>query len=568
MTTADIDTPAVKLVREAFSHAGVDLLDLSVREYPDETIFVVIVEEEDVGVAAVVGNSADETLAAAGFKAFVTVRRAEPAQARLRPSSTEGVHDDRATDLVRLIAARSRTSEVQPSLHYVRDVAANISAATAARHHLIFGRRGAGKTALMVEARRVVADDGHLTIWQNLQTLRHESVGRIYYTIVERVCDVIAVFYRDSRLTPRVSVLAAELQTRLARALVEDDVSEQDARRLVPEVQRLIQRFLESAGTRLYIFLDDFYFLARAEQPQLLDLLHGSVRDADAWLKVASIRHLTRWFQSDPPTGLQTGHDAALLDLDVTLQDPRRAKEFLETVLSNYARHAGVRRLSHLFAGGALDRLLLASGAVPRDYLTLGAGALARAQARSSARLVGTQDVNQAAGDAAQAKIQELEEDLAADHGSAASTLEALALLKVFCLEEKRSTYFRVDLRDKDSRPEQYGALTSLLEVRLAHLIDPSVSDQRRAGERAEVFMLDLSQFAGARLKQGIRVLDLERGLIVTKRTTEKNSTRVGRTPRQLVSIYRAAPLLDLAIFSGLSNGSRGDPAQISLLDS
>jgi hypothetical protein len=95
MTTADIDTPAVKLVREAFSHAGVDLLDLSVREYPDETIFVVIVEEEDVGVAAVVGNSADETLAAAGFKAFVTVRRAEPAQAR-PPHGTISSLDDAA----------------------------------------------------------------------------------------------------------------------------------------------------------------------------------------------------------------------------------------------------------------------------------------------------------------------------------------------------------------------------------------------------------------------------------------------------------------------------------------
>jgi hypothetical protein len=565
MSTRVTDSPAARIVVEAFADARIEVLEISAREYPDELIFVVIVAESDVNDAAVVGNATDERLGEAGFNAFVTVRRRENRQVRTLPSVADGVHDPRAADLVRLIAARSRTSEVQPSLHYVRDVAANISAATAPRHHLIFGRRGAGKTALMVEARRVVTEDANLSLWLNLHTLRHESVGRLYFTCVDRICDVIAVHFRDARSTPRVAVLASQLQDRLTRALGEDSISETDARQLIPKVQQLLQRFLGSAGKRLYIFLDDFYFLPRDLQPRLLDMLHGSIRDADAWLKVASIRHLTRWFQSHPPVGLQTGHDAALLDLDVSLQDPSRAKEFLEKVLVNYARHVGVRRLSHLFAGGALDRLLLASGAVPRDYLTLGAGALTRARVRSNARLVGTQDVNQAAGDAAQAKIQELEEDLAADERSAGMTLAALAALERFCLEQQRSTYFRVDLRDKDSRPEEYSALTSLLEVRLAHLIDPSVSDPRRAGERAEVFMLDLSQFAGARLKQGIRVLDLERGTVVTKRTAEKESTRAGRTPRQLIGIYRSAPLLDLCIFADAIQGGQ-NPAQASPL--
>ncbi len=540
---------AARLVHEAFDAAGIEILDLSVREYPEETIFVVIVDPEEVADAAAIGNAVDEQLADAGFDGFVTVRRSEKTERRPVKPLGKGVHDPLATKLVRLIAARSRTSEAQPSLYYVRDVAANISAATAPRHHLIFGRRGAGKTALMVEARRIVTEEDHLSLWLNLQTLRHESIGRIFYTYVDRLCDVIRVHYKDRGSAPQVAVVATQLQERVSRELVDGSVSDEAARRLLPEVQRLLQRFLSSAATRLYIFLDDFYFLPRDQQPHLLDMLHGSVRDTDAWLKVASIRHLTRWFQSAPPIGLQTGHDAGILDLDVTLQEPLRAKQFLEDVLSSYARHTGLKRLSQLFSRGALDRLVLASGAVPRDYLTLGASALTRAQGRSNARLVGAQDVNQAAGDAAQAKIQELEEDLAADQGSAGTTLAALAALKKFCLEQEQSTYFRVDLRDKEANPDEYSALTSLLEVRLTHLVDPSVSDRRRAGERAEVFMLDLSQFAGARVKRSIRVLDLERGIVVTKRTGQKGSTRVGRTPRQLVTIYRSAPLLNLSIF-------------------
>jgi hypothetical protein len=344
-------------------------------------------------------------------------------------------------------------------------------------------------------------------------------------------------------------IQSADLETRVGRSLARDDFSDSDAQRMIPEIQHLISRFVDSADVGLYIFVDDFYYLPRERQPLLLDMLHGAVRDTDAWLKIASIRHLTRWFQASPPVGLQTGHDVAHIDLDVSLQDPLRAEQFLENVLLTYARHVGVPRLSALFSRGALNRLVLASGAVPRDYLTLSANALTRARTRSKARLVGTQDVNQAAGDAAQAKLQELEDDLAADQESAARTLQALSRLKAFCLERERSTYFRVDVRAKEANPDDYAALTDLLEVRFTHLIDASVSDGRRAGERAEVFMLDLSQFAGARLKQAIRVLDLEDGRIVSKRTASREPPKVARTPRELVGIYRAAPVLDVALF-------------------
>lgn len=543
---------AEELVAQRFAETVIEVWDITTRQYPEETIFVVLVSEQELPAAAEVGNRIDRELQAAGFKGFVTVRRGERADAPAT-GRVSGVHDDRATELVRLITSRSRTSEAQPSLAYVRDAAANAAAVSAPRHHLIFGRRGAGKTALMVEVKRTIENDGHVSVWMNMQTYRHEPIPRIFLYFVQRVCDAISVHYRGRSLTPSAVVRATELDERARRALARNDFTEEDAERLIPEMQQLVARFVSAADVRLYIFIDDFYYLPRADQPALLDMFHGCVRDTDAWLKVASIRHLTRWFQSSPPLGLQTGHDAAHIDLDVTLQDPGRATQFLENVLLTYAEHAGVRRLSALFSRGALDRLVLASGAVPRDYLTLAAGALARSQARTKARLVGAQDVNQAAGDAAQAKIQELEDDLAADQGSAERTLAALNKLKEFCLERERSTYFRVDVRDKESNTEGYSALTDLLEVRLTHLIDPSVSDARRAGERAEVFMLDLSQFAGARLKQAIRILDLEGGRMVSKRTASKEPTRVARSTRELIAIYRAAPFLDLDVFAGSS---------------
>ncbi|MGO4612048.1 hypothetical protein AB4142_37505, partial [Variovorax sp. 2RAF20] len=79
--------------------------------------------------------------------------------------------------------------------------------------------------------------------------------------------------------------------------------------------------------------------------------------------------------------------------------------------------------------------------------------------------------VNQAAGDAASAKIQELEEDMAANSGVAQRTLETLDLVRRFCLDEQAFTYFLVGYRDKEKNVGPYSLLTDLMDVRLIHLV-------------------------------------------------------------------------------------------------
>jgi hypothetical protein len=542
------------VIKGRFSDRGIEVIDLETRSYPGETNYIVYIDEDDLAQAAELGNELDAEMAAAGLNAFTIVRRApEERIAEVTKPLTAGVHDLRATDLTRLITARSRVSEIQPSISYIKDAAANISAVTAPRHHLIFGRRGAGKTALLVEAKRILTAEGDLSAWVNVQTLRREQTHRIFLYIADEICNVVIAELQTRRPESSHTVAAVELSEMIERQLSASEVQPEEVFRLIPRLQRLLKRILDLFGVSLYIFIDDFYYIPRQDQAPLLDMLHGSVRDCRAWLKVASIRHLTRWFQSAPPMGLQTGQDADLLDLDVTLQDPVRAKRFLENVLHQYARHVGVRSLTRIFHPETLDRLVLASGAVPRDYLVLSASAINKAQTREKARLVGVQDVNQAAGDAAQVKIQELEDDMAANIGSAARTITALQRLRAFCLEETSSTYYRVNFRDKEEQPLSYNVLTSLMDVRLVHLVDASVSAAHEAGERFEVFMLDLSQFSGSRLKQGIRVLDFVGGKIVSRKTRAgQDSTRTGDTPRQVVTIFRAAPELSLERFADI----------------
>lgn len=534
--------------------AGIEVLEVTRRAYPDEVNYIVLVREDDLAEAAPIGNALDDELPPSdrNIQSFVIVRKAprDLTAAADSASIVRGVQDDRTTELVSLITARSRVSAVQPSLSYVRDARANIATAIAKRHHLIFGRRGAGKTALLVEAKRQVELDGALTAWVNVQSLRHQETPRIALLILDSITDALL---SHQNLLPGASRTAAEvsrLSEQIRRLSSADKVSKTDVTRLYPLMQRTLARYLDTAGQPLYAFLDDFYYINRASQPEILDGLHACVRDADAWLKVSSIRHLSRSWQSSPPQGLQIGHDANIIDLDVTLQEPGRAKTFLESVLSTYCRGVGIPSLGRIFHATAMDRLVLASGAVPRDYLVLAASSIVRAQEREKARLVGVQDVNLAAGDAAGEKLQELEEDMASNVGIAQRTLQALGVVRDFCLQEKGYTYFLVDYRDKESSPDRYSILTDLMDVRLVHLLDAGVSDPHSAGRRYEAYLLDLSQFSGSRLKQRIHVIDFQGGKIVAKQTRTKSDVRVGDTARQVIAIFRAAPTFELDLLA------------------
>jgi hypothetical protein len=103
--------------------------------------------------------------------------------------------------------ARARTSEALPSLRYVPDVAENKALAVSPRHHLVFGRRGVGKTALLLEARRQLEKEGALTLWVNMQSLRGFNRDDAFLTIALRLCDLGIGALRGENASGAVSSL-------------------------------------------------------------------------------------------------------------------------------------------------------------------------------------------------------------------------------------------------------------------------------------------------------------------------------------------------------------------------
>ena len=413
-------------VRRLFQDRGVEPVTTSARVFPEETIVIVEVGETDTDAAIALASSVEALLPP---NHLIVVRRTSDAETEDK-SSIRTVNDGKVSHLIELLNERSRTSEQQPSLQYIKDAAENLRVAVTKRHHVVFGRRGVGKTALLLEAKRQIEAFGGMTLWINVQTLRGLNAAAAFLTVVRRIAELPLVVHHGRRNAPP-SVAAAQKLGAWAQQLLEKDaVAATQVGPLVPDAQRLVSLLSAERGADLYLFIDDLHYLAMKDQSIFLDLVHGVTRDAAAWIKIAGIRNQCRVFESDPPRGMQLGHDAAVIALDITLEDPKKARAFLSDVLLTYLNAAGIANRSGVLSGGALDRLILASAGVPRDFLLLCARAIQIARLRENARTVGTQDVNEAAGEAGKQKLAELEDDAASSKGRAKSRLDAMELVR------------------------------------------------------------------------------------------------------------------------------------------
>jgi hypothetical protein len=75
----------------------------------------------------------------------------------------------------------------------------------------------------------------------------------------------------------------------------------------------------------------------------------------------------------------------------------------------------------------------------------------------------------------------------------------------VFCLDKANSNSF---LENKDARGAEVTASHELVDLKLLHLIRSRVTVKSRGGPIYEGYMLDLSQYAGARKRRGLEVIE------------------------------------------------------------
>lgn len=255
-----------------------------------------------------------------------------------------------------------------------------------------------------------------------------------------------------------------------------------------------------------FLFLDDLYHIRRADQANVIDYFHRIAKDHNLWIKVGSIRHRTRWYvHGDPPIGLKIGDDADEIDLDLTLEKYSITKTFLVKILSNFAKEASIKSIYSFVTEGAIDRLVLASGGVARDFLSIFRRSVDVARERNGGPRgdkVGAEDVNVAAGEYDSIKREEFTRDTLDDKKTLEDEFQSL---RNFCLNDSNCNCF---LLDKEVRGNDVDLIHELVDLKLVHLVRSRVTIRNRAGQIFEAYMLDLSQYAGARKRRDLELIE------------------------------------------------------------
>jgi hypothetical protein len=532
------------IVINALREANIPVVSIDERFFPEERWLIVYVPQESLTSAQSLAGQIEQILNSDhkrdGAQFSVTFRPSRPSgEAEVEQAKIGRLSRRDVDQLIQLLEARSRTSDALPSLGYVKDPRGSLAAVGASRHQLIYGRRGVGKTALLVESKRLAERDGHITVWINAQVMQGFNPNEAFLFLAERILDSILKTAGSSGSAAFVGLQSSRDEIRKLRR--EDGVTDRNIYHLVADLNTALRSVLRRDLLQLIVYIDDFYFYPSATQPRLLDLSAGLLRDCNGWLKLASIERLTRPYEPSSRIGLEIPHDATKIDLDVTLEDPTAAQSFLETVLSHYTATAGLQSPASIAKMEARGRLILASGGVPRDYLNLfGDSIVVARENRPQAREIGKEDVAAAAGRSSRSKKRDLDLDVSSEES--ATLLDAISRVSD-SIKGAGFTYFRVNSAEK--MLAGYEILSRLVDMRFIHLIQSTLSDKHSPGMKYEAYVLALSEYIETRLRRGLQVLDLETGRW-THRQSGKAHTVQQLVGTQLRDRLRKAPLIDL----------------------
>lgn len=487
-------------------------------------------------------------------------------------------------NLLTLVEEAARSTE-EGVKHFVEPAPGTLRRTTNRRHHIVFGRRGSGKSSLLRKAAADLTLDRRPIATVNLEAFKGHSYPDVLISVLismfkefRKWMDSAAIhpstrkrfwqrlfgaapqrpsFNRaksaqiSGRLSKHIEALEIELhRTDDAEMRVTDGAatSKSDSvgvkvnaaspvvsgegaasagssrtqkqeveqkykrsktdflHRQILDFQRLFGDLGELSGGDAYLFLDDLYHIRRSDQARVLDYFHRLAKDHSLWLKVGTIRHRTRWYvHGDPPIGMKLADDADEIDLDLTLEKYSLAKGFLTKVLTNFATTATVGRLDGFLTDGALDRLVLACGGVARDFLSIFRLAVYVARERGGGyrgNKVGVEDVNVAACEYDSAKREDFKRDTLDD----SSPLEAeYRKIRQFCLEENNINCL---LLDKELHHVEVDLIHELVDLKLVHLVRSRVTVRGQRGRIYEAYMLDLSQYTGARKRRELQMLE------------------------------------------------------------
>lgn len=484
--------------------------------------------------------------------------------------------------LVQAVEEATRAT-VMNTTRFIEPAGNTLSRAMSKRNHIVFGRRGSGKTSLLLKAKRDLSLKRTPVAFVDMEQFKSHSYPDVLISVLIATLESFKEWIEEvglnstkkiswwrkvfgaqpersplnkgkseqliSKLTQQVDnlndILHSEdnadlsytwssgdstesensgelgVEYRGAKANIKSsekvkndsniEVTEASRRskvnylhRHMLDFRRLFKEISDLAGTDAFLMLDDLYHIRRSDQANVLDYFHRATKGNQVWLKAGTIRHRTDWYlHSDPPKGLKLGDDADEIDLDITLEKFSIARSFLSNILQEIAEEAGAQNPRNIMADTAMDRLVLASGGVARDFLTIFRRSVEVARERGGGfrgPKIGAEDVNRAAGEHDSSKREELKRDTNDERERLEKLFENV---REFCFNTGSNCF----LVERDWNQDGAKDIEELVDLRLIHRINPRVTVRDRAGKLYIAYMLDLSQYTGDRKRRGLNMI-------------------------------------------------------------
>jgi hypothetical protein len=276
------------------------------------------------------------------------------------------------------------------------------------------------------------------------------------------------------------------------RKLKQREVKRIKVERLLGDFKSLLTSVCKHLDSRIILAVDDFYFIRRSDQPQVVDYVHRICKDTNAYLKIATIKHRSELFaHATVSRGVVPGHEIQPIALELPLGQYDSITSFLRSIWRAICSEVGIADGETLFMGGGFEQAVLASGGVPRDFLGIAKASILIARERNE-RAVGKRRINEASRQyTEETKLPELQVDVGEDE-----ELVYLLLYDIvrFARDERRKNCFHIDIDRLTQLPDVHNLLDALVDSRLLHLITDNTSNARRAG-RFAAYLLDVGLY-------------------------------------------------------------------------
>ncbi|MEL6810929.1 MAG: hypothetical protein AAFP76_06300 [Bacteroidota bacterium] len=246
------------------------------------------------------------------------------------------------------------------------DVSNHLERLKAKQHQIIYGRRGSGKSCLLVHYKNTEAvKQKALPIYIDTDEVKRLKYPDVLIRLILKIMESTPsankglfknLFTKKSKVQKSIKDLRKLLSQAENQKVVREDkdstsisggvaqsgvtgsgtktyssgIRSEFEEQKLDSLERFLVDYKDSLITELTnskfkfssILIDDFYLIRKGSQPDVIDYLHRLCRGTDFYLKIGTVRHRTKLIRNEDQTiGIDGRQDMEEINLDRTLDN-------------------------------------------------------------------------------------------------------------------------------------------------------------------------------------------------------------------------------------------------------